>query len=282
MCALAHWFEAAGLPTVLIALIREHAEAMRPPRALWVPFELGRPLGTPNDPAFQRRVLAAALALFDEEPAVPAGPGVPVLVDFPDEAPPAALPEGEEDDGLFCPVSFPSPEDARAPTLIEGVRDEIGRLQPWHDLALARGRRSTVGASGLEPAAIADFLDAVANEGAAAASPVDGLGVAQALKLAGDDLTAFYHEAAAARPDVRHTAEDALRWFWTETRAGALLLAVRDAGAASDDAALKTVATRLLVPRAAEAILAETTGAEKGGQGAGEQASGVASASRGG
>ncbi len=249
MCALAHWFEAAGLPTVAIALIREHAEAMRPPRALWVPFELGRPLGTPNEPAFQRRVLAAALALFDE-------PEGPVLSDFPDEAPPAAV-TAEEDDGLFCPVSFPSPDDARAPTLIERVCDEIGRLQPWHDLALARGRRSTVGASGLEPLAIAEFLDAVANEGAGAGSPVPGVSVAQLLKLAGDDLTAFYHEAAAARPDVRHTAEDAVRWFWTETQAGALLLAVRDAGAASDDPALKAVATRLLVPRAAEAILAE-------------------------
>ena len=255
MCALAHWFEAAGLPTVAIALIREHAEAMRPPRALWVPFELGRPLGTPNDPAFQRRVLAAALALFDE-PDGPAGPGVPVLVDFPDEAPPAAV-TAEADDGLFCPVSFPSPEDARAPTLVERVNDEIGRLQPWHDLALARGRRSTVGASGLEPLAIAEFLDAVASEGAEAGSPVAGVSVAQLLKLAGDDLTAFYHEAAAARPDVRLTPAEALRWFWTETQAGALLLAVQAAGAASDDPALKTVATRLLVPRAAEAILAE-------------------------
>lgn len=249
MCALAHWFEAAGLPTVAIALIREHAEAMRPPRALWVPFELGRPLGTPNEPTFQRRVLAAALALFDE-------PDGPVLADFPEDAPPAAV-TAEADDGLFCPVSFPSPEDARAPTLVERVNDEIGRLQPWHDLALARGRRSTVGASGLEPLAIAEFLDAVASEGAEAGSPVAGVSVAQLLKLAGDDLTAFYHEAAAARPDVRLTPAEALRWFWTETQAGALLLAVQAAGAASDDPALKTVATRLLVPRAAEAILAE-------------------------
>ena len=56
---------------------------------------------------------------------------------------------------------------------------------------------------------------------------------------------------------MRHTPAEALAWFWTETQAGALLLAVRDAGAASDDPALKAVATRLLVPRAAEAILAE-------------------------
>ena len=36
---------------------------MRPPRTLWVPFPLGRPFGVPDNPAFQRKVLVAALAL---------------------------------------------------------------------------------------------------------------------------------------------------------------------------------------------------------------------------
>ncbi len=53
------------MPTTQISLIREHTEKIKPPRALWVPFELGRPLGVPNDAAFQNRVITAALDLFE-------------------------------------------------------------------------------------------------------------------------------------------------------------------------------------------------------------------------
>jgi hypothetical protein len=42
---------------------------------LWVPFELGRPLGLPDDPALQTRVLVAALKLLEAEKG-------PVLEDF--------------------------------------------------------------------------------------------------------------------------------------------------------------------------------------------------------
>ena len=65
MSALAHYLEAEGVPAVAISLIRLHTEKVRPPRALWVPFELGRPLGAPNDQAFQTRVIAAALGLLE-------------------------------------------------------------------------------------------------------------------------------------------------------------------------------------------------------------------------
>src|SRR5205823_3350745 len=59
-------------------------ENTKPPRALWVPFELGRPFGPPSDAAFQRRVILAALGLLERE-------GGPVLLaDFPDDDPPAA------------------------------------------------------------------------------------------------------------------------------------------------------------------------------------------------
>ena len=46
--------------TVSIALVRENAESLQPPRSLWVSFPLGRPLGVPNDAAFQHRVIDAA------------------------------------------------------------------------------------------------------------------------------------------------------------------------------------------------------------------------------
>ena len=35
--------------TTGISLVRENTASMQPPRALWVPFPLGRPLGVPDD-----------------------------------------------------------------------------------------------------------------------------------------------------------------------------------------------------------------------------------------
>ena len=64
MSALSHVLESEGLSTTGISLVREHTEAMAPPRALWVPFALGRPLGAAGDAAFQHRVIAAALATW--------------------------------------------------------------------------------------------------------------------------------------------------------------------------------------------------------------------------
>jgi hypothetical protein len=78
--ALAHYLEAQGIPTTQISLIREHTETIRPPMALWVPFELGRPQGAAENPGFQRRLPLATLKLLD-------APNGPILLDFPDEAP---------------------------------------------------------------------------------------------------------------------------------------------------------------------------------------------------
>jgi hypothetical protein len=68
--------ERAGVPTVGQVYLREAAERMRPPRALWVPFPHGYALGKPNDVALQLDVLRQTFALLGEP-----GPG-PVLKDY--------------------------------------------------------------------------------------------------------------------------------------------------------------------------------------------------------
>ena len=78
MGALGHYLENEGLPTVQISLIREHTEKIKPPRALWVPFELGRPLGVPGNATFQTEALRRTLALLE-------APSGPLLADFPQE-----------------------------------------------------------------------------------------------------------------------------------------------------------------------------------------------------
>jgi len=69
--------ERAGIPTVVIGLLREVIVAVRPPRALFVPYRHGYPLGEPGDAAGQRRVLSAALELIEREDLAP-----PALVDY--------------------------------------------------------------------------------------------------------------------------------------------------------------------------------------------------------
>ena len=77
MSALGHYLEEEGLATVAISLIRPQTEKTKPPRALWVPFELGRPFGPPSDADFQQRVILAALGLLERTDG-------PVLIeDFP-------------------------------------------------------------------------------------------------------------------------------------------------------------------------------------------------------
>lgn len=67
--------EREGIATVSISLLREVTEAIKPPRALFVPFPMGYPLGAPNDAALQHRVIAAAFELLARNDA-------PVLEEF--------------------------------------------------------------------------------------------------------------------------------------------------------------------------------------------------------
>ena len=73
--------EERGLPTTALALVLPQVERTRPPRAVMTPFMLGRPLGEPNNPAFQRRVLMQALNLLERTD------GPVILEHFPDDNP---------------------------------------------------------------------------------------------------------------------------------------------------------------------------------------------------
>ena len=58
--------ERQGIPTVAIQLLRVVAEKVGPPRSLCVPFKHGYPLGEPDNPEKQHRVIEAALAMFED------------------------------------------------------------------------------------------------------------------------------------------------------------------------------------------------------------------------
>ena len=233
MGALGHYMELAGIATTQISLIREHTEAINPPRALWVSFMLGRPFGIPNEPAFQTRVLRAVLKLLE----APAGP---VLADYPEDAPADAA--GAPDQ--VCPVSFARQVDEN--NLGEVFLREVSELAPWHDLARERRQRTTVGLTGLPVTQSAGMLKAFLEGNLPS---LEGYAPAQALKLAMEDVRAYYQEAAAARPGSPD-ADAVQQWFWQDTAAGRVFLAVHQACAASPEKAIKALSATSVVPRA--------------------------------
>ncbi len=235
MGALSHYLEREGVATAQISLIREQTAAIRPPRALWVPFMLGRPLGAPNEPDFQRRVLHALLALFERK----AGP---VLEDFQEDAPPAKVQEG----GFACPVSF-APARISMDEPGAALREEIAQLAPWYDLAKKRRGRTTVGVFGATVDEAANHVTAYL-EGKPVAAPKPDWSAGMAVKRACDDIKAYYYEAVAAQPgNLEPFAIE--RWFWRETAAARALLAMRDICLNSDDASLKPLGKQSLIPR---------------------------------
>lgn len=235
MGALGHYLEREGVPTAQISLIREQTAAIKPPRALWVPFILGRPFGAPNEPDFQRRVLRHLLSLFE----CPAGP---VLEDFSADAPAG----GAREDAFACPVSFERGKAAEAGPAA-ALRDEIARLAPWYDLAMRRRGRTTVGVFG---AGIAEAMRHVASylDGVPESPPVSGWSAGMALKRACDDVKAYYYEAVAAQPG-NLSAGAIENWFWRETAAATALLAIRDACLRSEDASVRPLGQQSLIPR---------------------------------
>ena len=55
--------ERCGIATASVTMLPEITAAVRPPRALSVPWDLGFPLGAPDDPDGQRTVVRRLLAL---------------------------------------------------------------------------------------------------------------------------------------------------------------------------------------------------------------------------
>ena len=237
MSALGHYLEEEGIATVAISLIRPQTENTKPPRALWVPFELGRPFGPPSDPAFQKRVVLAALRMLER------GDGPVVIEDFPDDDPRA------RPDPTWHPPYAPAAVAAgSADSLAARLEAEIPLLQGAHQRWVAQHGRTTVGLSGLPIGEcaryVADWL-----RGKAPPSLREGFSAPLMLRFAVDDVKAYYLEAAAAgaaKPSSRQLGD----WFWNESAAGAAIHALREALQASDDDRLKLIVANFMVPAA--------------------------------
>lgn len=204
-------------------------------------FELGRPLGVPNDPAFQKRVILAALKLFERAKG-------PVIEDYPEDAPMT----GEETIGPACPVDF-SQEDAaltETGSLCAALKKEMRSLRPWYDLSVQKRGRTTVGISGVSLDSLGDFICAFL-EGETPENPRDDISLPYTLNFATDDLKAYYFEAVSTQPRQESASSRVLSdWFYQETVAGEVLFAVRDSCIDSEDRLMKFICNLLIIPTA--------------------------------
>jgi hypothetical protein len=135
---------------VALALVRAQAEKTRPPRALWTAAPLGRPVGEPSDPAFQLRVLRAALALLERTD------GPVILEDFPEDPP-----------GLVDTADWIMPEVTQAASFVAATEweaaftAELTKMRPLWQAAQARFGRTSVGLSAQAPEAWPAFASAI-------------------------------------------------------------------------------------------------------------------------
>ena len=227
--------EHRGFSTVAIASVRPQAEKTRPPRALWTTSQLGRPLGEPGDVSFQSRVLMAALGLLER-------PDGPVILEDFVEDPPGWRDTPDWRAPPLAKVAEPL-ETPDAWTAAFGA--ELAVLLPRWQAAQTRFGRTTVGLSFQAPPAWPAFAIRFLVGALPGVPELDT--PALALRMLSDDIKALYGEAAQAEGPApsSHQIDE---WFWRQTVAGRLLIALRTAAMASENSALKTVGGRFFVP----------------------------------
>ena len=213
------------MSTTATVLIREHAERVKPPRALAVPFYFGYTFGKPEDPEYQHRVLGLTLDLLERE-------NGPVLEDFPDDEEPIIHPQASQ-------VAISASKNGSSPA------DEITALRTFYERwSEKHAGRTAVGLTGIPQRrfrGVIRFLEAYSkDEEADMTERPEDMPIPQFIRYCVDDLKAFYYEARMAqRPDAPEL--EVHEWFWGETATGDLIKEIAEMMKAKDDPALGNI-----------------------------------------
>jgi hypothetical protein len=188
--------------------MREVAERMKVPRALYTPFPVGLSLGKPGDKKFQYEVLQAAFDLLEE-------PEGPVIREFPVSI---SSTGGEP---LVC--SLPP----RINTELHPVVDEAQALKAAYDRAYQNNKKTSIGmqiTAEQVPEALERFVRIVEGE------HWDEVGFPPGTMYGTvHDIRTYYEELAcelAERPIGPWATEE---WFYDGTEAGQIILKARRA-----------------------------------------------------
>jgi hypothetical protein len=263
--------EAQGVSTVCLSLYRPFTEAAKPPRALWVPFPFGRPLGAPNNKAIQRKVIHAALDLLRRERG-------PVLEELALAAEEDHLEARHQTAGKSCgptgcnfnaALSSAGGEQS-APSVppydgdLDGVCAELRSLARHHATYLKQyGGRTQVGHSGIDSTMLpsaAQFVhryvikEDVELPSHAPARPNSDVQLRRNLfvRLCTDDLKAYCLESRLAEQGgSSENAADYNDWLWFRTKVGSLIAAARDRVIETTDRSKDPnwILARAMVPR---------------------------------
>ncbi|NQW23770.1 MAG: hypothetical protein HQ475_10035 [SAR202 cluster bacterium] len=214
------------MTTTGIVLIEEHAQRVKPPRMLAVPFFFGNALGEPDNPEYQHRVLQATFDLLDREQG-------PVLEQLPEDMVPDILVQGSQ-----------MTSSSEAASL--NAADELTSLRAYYEQWVnAHNGRTAVGLSTIPQRrfrGIVRFLEGyISGEESDMKERPQHTNVPQFIRYCVDDLKAFYYEARMAqRPDGAD--RDIHNWFWSDTAMGALTMALAQRMRDDDDETAKAVA----------------------------------------
>ena len=169
-----------------------------------------------------------------------------MLEDFPDDEPPCDAPEMP----LACPVSFAADVDAldSESKLLSAFRAEARGLRDWYDEAVRLRGRTTANSTGLVPDAVVDFVAAFARD-EEPANPVPSVPLGMALKMATEDLKAYYNESVTGQPGRATDVISLEEWFWNETAAARVLNEVRKHCLTREGALFQQLGHTWLVPR---------------------------------
>ena len=207
MCTLAHVFEAAGIATVAIGSIRGQMYGTAPPRGLFCDFPLGRPLGVPNDAAFQRRVIERAFGLLER--------GEPTLEDY------DVVIEDDESQTLACPL--PPRMDPNAHPAV----DEAKGLRPAYERAVAKLGNRTGAVRLLDADAVPAAIEAFVR--VAEGKPWKEAGIPGIPARVSQDIRGYYEMAALEIAAHTPAAWAGYRWFRDQTKTGEVIRKARDA-----------------------------------------------------
>jgi len=145
-----------------------------------------------------------------------------VLEVYPEDAPDVV----DDATVLSCPIYYSNNEIEPVETdqMQTAFLMKITAMEPWYNMAVGKRQRTTVGASGIDLESIGDFIYAFV-KGTEPENPRQDISLVSTLKLAVEDLKAYYSEGDTSQPGRETISSQALKdWFWNETTAGKVLL----------------------------------------------------------
>ena len=203
--------------------IREQLYGTAPPRGLYCAFPLGRPLGVPNDPTFQHRVLARAFGLLEATS--------PTVVDYGETI------TDDPEEVLVCPL--PLRHDPEAHPAV----DEARGLRAAYERAVKKFGNRTGAVRHLDADAVPDAIAAFIR--GAEGTPWKEAGIPGIPARAAQDIRGYYEMAAMEIAGHTPAAWAGYRWYRDQTETGTV---IKSAQKAMKDSGTKEALWRFLLP----------------------------------